>query len=126
MNAMSYEYLLRRIYHCGRHGAKGADADVYRKLEHAEMHLTNPNWNKTKEEKEYDYRVAFAGVKSYLVNALKEGFKQVQYKATEKEIEKLESIRTELNDIDFYHKKRLDEIIGEADKIFKGHGLEAR
>lgn len=123
---MSYEYLLRRVYHCGRHGAKGADADVYRKLERAETHLTNPNWNKTKEEKEYDYRVAFAGVKSYIGNALKEGFKQVQYKATEEEVGKLENIKTELNDIGFYDKKRLDEIISEADKIFKEHGLEAR
>jgi len=123
---MSYEYLLRPVYHCGRHGAKGADADVYRKLERAEIHLTNPNWNKTKEEKEYDYRVAFAGVKSYVGNALKEGFKQVQYKATEEEVGKLENIKTELNDIGFYDKKRLDEIIKEADKIFKEHGLEAR
>lgn len=123
---MSYEYLLRRVYHCGRHGAKGADADVYRKLGHAEMHLTNPNWNKTKEEREYDYRAAFAGVKTYVSNAIREGFKQVQYKATQEEIEKLEGIKTELNDIDFYDKKRLDEIISEADKIFRDSGLEVR
>lgn len=125
MNAMSYEYLLRRVYHCGRHGAKGADADVYRKLEHAEMHLTNPNRNKTKEEKEYDYRTAFAGVKTYVSNAIREGAKQVQYKATQEEAGKLEGMQTELNDFAFYDKKRLDEIIREADKIFGEHGLEA-
>ena len=122
---MSYEYLLRGVYHCDRYGAKGADADVYRKLEYAEMHLANPNWNKTEAEKEYDYRTIFAGVKTYVQNALREGFKQVQYKATKDEIEKLEDLKTEVNDINFYDKKRLDEIIKEADNIFKEHGLEA-
>lgn len=38
----------------------------------------------------------------------------------------MEDIKTEVNVIDFYDKKRLDEKIKEADKMFKEHGLEAR
>ena len=126
MDAMEYEYLLRRVYHCGRHGAKGADADIYRKLERAEVNLTNANWNKTQEEKEHDYNTAFAEVRMFVRNAFREGIKQVQHKTTKKEIEKLESMQTEVSSIGFYDKKRLDEIIEEADDIFRTHGLEAR
>lgn len=35
MEAMIYEILLRRIYNCERGGVPGADADVFRKMEHA-------------------------------------------------------------------------------------------
>ena len=31
--AMSYEYLIRRIFQCGRYGVAGANADEYRRLE---------------------------------------------------------------------------------------------
>lgn len=36
VDAMSYEYLIRRIYNVGRYGTEGADADHYRRLENAE------------------------------------------------------------------------------------------
>lgn len=124
MDAMEYEFLLRRVYHCGRHGVKGADADVYRRLELAETNLTNPYWNKTQEQKDYDYRSAFAEVKMYVRNALREGVEQIKYKATQAEIEKLENMETEIRSISFYDKNRLDEIIEEADDIFSKHGLE--
>lgn len=70
MSAMSYEYLLRRVYQCGRDGAKSADADIFRKLEHAERYLTDPHWNKSQEQKEYDYSKAFAEVRMYVRDAL--------------------------------------------------------
>ncbi len=35
MKAMTYEILLRRIYNCDRGGVPGADASVFRKMEHA-------------------------------------------------------------------------------------------
>lgn len=126
MDAMDYEFLLRRVYHCGRSGVKGADADVYRKLEHAEMHLNDPYWNKTQEQKEYDYRSSFAEVKMHVRNALVEGLKQIHYKATKQDVEKIEAMETQINSIRFYDKKRLDEVIDEADEIFRKYGLEPR
>jgi hypothetical protein len=126
MDAMGYEFLIRRVYHCGRHGVKGADADVYRKLEKAEINLTNVHLNKTREEKEHDYNTAFAAVRMYVGNAFREGIKQVQHMTTKEEMDKLEGMQAEVNSISFYTKKRIDEIIGEADGIFRKHGLEAR
>ena len=32
LNAMNYEYLIRRVYNCGRNYKKGADADIYRRF----------------------------------------------------------------------------------------------
>lgn len=40
MEAMEYEFLLRRVYNCGRRGVSGADADIYRQMEHAERAYT--------------------------------------------------------------------------------------
>ena len=126
MDAMDYEYLLRRIYQCGRHGAKGADADIYRKLERAEVNLTNVHWNKTQEVKEHDYYTAFAEVRMHVRNALREGVRQVEYRLSDEEIKLFEKIREEVNKLGFYNKKRLDEIIDQADDVFRKYGLEAR
>ena len=114
MDAMSYEFLLRRVYHCGRGGVKGADADIYRKVEHAMMYLDDPNWKGTKEKKQQDYYNAFAEVRMYMRNALQEGIKQVKYRATKSELAKLEGMETEVHSLGFNDKKRLDEIIDQA------------
>jgi hypothetical protein len=124
MEAMHYEYLLRRVYNCGRHGVDGADADYYRSMEFAEAVLDDPNWGKSKQDKEYEFRKAFAGIKMYVVKALRDGLKKVQYRVTKKETEKLETMQSEVSSIGFYNKKRLNEIIDDADEIFRKHGLE--
>ena len=126
MDAMSYEYLLRRVYHCGRGGVKGADADIYRKLEHAATYLDDSNMKGTKEKKQQDYFNAFAEVKMYVRNALREGIRQVKHRTTKSEFTKLEAMEEEVHSIKFYDKTGLDEIIEEADDIFRKYGLEAR
>lgn len=126
MDAMDYEFLLRRVYHCGRNGANGADADIYRKLERADFYLASTEGSETKEDREYDYRKAFAGVRSYVRQALRDGIKKVEYRATKEEAEKLEGMVAEVSGLHFYYKKRLDEIIDEADSIFRNHGLEPK
>jgi len=40
MDAMYFEYLIRRVYECGRYGAAGADADIFRQYEYAERGYT--------------------------------------------------------------------------------------
>jgi hypothetical protein len=126
MDAMEYEYLIRRVYHCGRHGAKGADADIYRRLERAQAHLTSTHWNKTQEEKEHDYNTAFAEVRMFVKEAIREGIKQVQHRLTDKEAALLAAIQQEANKLGFYDKKRLDEIIEIVDEIFRKYGLEPK
>lgn len=37
VDAMTYEYLIRRAYQCGRYGVSGADADIYRAYERKEI-----------------------------------------------------------------------------------------
>ena len=36
MDALGYEYLIRRAHYCGRYGVHGADADTYRSYEREE------------------------------------------------------------------------------------------
>lgn len=36
MDALDYEYLIRRAHQCGRHGVNGANADIFRRYERAE------------------------------------------------------------------------------------------
>ena len=76
IGAREYECLLRWVYHCGPGGVKGADADIYRKLEHAEAHLTSFHWNKTQEQKEYDYGSAFAEIRMYVLRAIRDGLEK--------------------------------------------------
>lgn len=79
-------------------------------MEHAQGFLTDPNWGKSQEEKEYDFRKAFAEVKMFVEKALRDCLKRVQYRATKKEIEQLENMQSELGSIRFYDKVRLDVI----------------
>lgn len=124
MDAMAYEFLIRRVYQCGRNGIEGADADIYRKMEHAESHLNDPHWRKTKEEKEYDYRSAFVEVKNHVANAIKKGSEKVKFKLSKEEESHLYRMLNTVRRIDFYNKEELDEIIDKADEIFSKQGLQ--
>jgi hypothetical protein len=124
MEAMVYESLLRSVYNCGRSGKKGADADIYRKMEMAERFLTDTNWNKPKHEKEYDFRKAFVEVKTYVRKALIDGLKQVQTRASKEEIERIETMEATLQRLDFFNKIELDIIVDTADEIFSKNGLK--
>lgn len=121
---MDYEELLRRVYQCGRSGAKGADADYYWKMERALVHMNDPNWGKSKIAKENDFRSAFMEVKNYVRNALKDGVNKVYYSLQEKESQLLDGFIVNLNNISFFDKDRLDSIITESINIFDIHGLK--
>ncbi len=123
MKAMNYEYLIRRVYQCGRDASRGANADIYRKLEHAEKHITDSGQQESQEQKEYAYRTAFAGVKYYLGQALREGLRKIERRLSKQALNKMEDMQSELRSISFYDKKRLDEIIVAADDTFHKNGL---
>jgi hypothetical protein len=123
MDAMGYEYLVRRAYQCGRFGSPGANADIYRKMERAFYSLTIPTVsNKTKEGLEYDCRHEAATVRSYVLDAINKGMKQIYDEADN---EKLKLLKSKLHIME-YDKNVLDEVIEEASGIFRKHKLEAR
>jgi hypothetical protein len=125
MEAMNYEYLIRRVYNCGRNYSKGADADIYRQMQHAHNDLTTKTMYKTQNEREYEYRSSFAAVRGNVDKAIKEGIKQVNYTAKKEDITELQTMSADLT-MDFYDKSKLDTIISRADKIFHSCGLEMR
>lgn len=104
----------------------GADADAYRKLERAAMHLNDPNWRKTKEEKENDNKSAFAEIKMYVRNAITEGKNQIKFQTSEDDLNILSEIEVTLHKHDFYDQKKLQEMMEIVDDIFREKGLEAR
>lgn len=126
MSAMNYEYLIRRVNNCGRYGAPGANADIYRKLELSKANITSPYWNKTQEDKEYEYRSAFATVRAFTLTAIRKGISEVSHQLNAEEKQELDQIRAILVSHDFYDKEVLDSSIKTADLIFKRHGLEIR
>jgi hypothetical protein len=80
VDAMDYEYLMRRALQCGRSLTKGADADIYRRLEHAYGHFTREaeakrlgqpsTWNKSLSELESDYKVSLRKVGQNVLQAI--------------------------------------------------------
>ena len=124
MEAMNYEFLIRRVNHCGRHGVKGADADIYRRMERAERYLTDSNWLKSKEGKEHNYKISFGEVNRYVSRALKDGINQIENTISEGDKAILKEMISEIDDFDFHNKIRIKEIIENADKLFRNYGLQ--
>lgn len=79
--ALRYEYLIRRVYQCGRHGVDGANADIFRRLNHAEDSFRMDKENqinrrprlstKSLEELEYDYDCKCGEVAMYIDRAIR-------------------------------------------------------
>jgi len=124
MSAMGYELLLRSVYNCGKGGVKGADASIYHTMETADQFRTNINWNKTKEVKEQNYINAFAEVKMYVRNALRNGLEKIKHRATDQDVDTIAEMQHTLNQFYFYHRSELDTIIATANKIFFKNGLK--
>jgi len=124
MEAMEYEYLLRRVYDTGRSYENGADADIYRSMETAYNNLTTKSLFSDQDQREYDFRTKFSKVRIHVDDAIAFGLKQIKYKATLEEVKKIEAMSGTLT-YKFFDKEKLDKIIDEANEIFQAHGLEA-
>jgi len=78
--AMDYEYLIRRSFQCGRSDSKGANADIYRRLERSYGHFVREseaektgkprNWNKSVSELEAEYKSDLRVVAGYVDAAI--------------------------------------------------------
>jgi len=122
MEAMEYEYLVRRVFHTARTTANGAEADIYRKMERAQRDLKTQSMFRTQEDREYEFQQSFATVRFHVVNAMKEGLMQIRSRADNEIIANLESMQNQLT-YDFYDKAALDEIVRNAGAYFHEFGL---
>lgn len=122
MNAMLYEFLLRRVHQTGRNFTNGADADIYRSMEHAFNNLMTKTLFATQEQREYDFKQKFSKVRINVDNAIAFGVRDLRSKLSVEETAKLQAMNGDLR-YNFYDKERLDEIIHDADEIFHKYGL---
>lgn len=123
MKAMLYEHLMRMAYQCGRNGVRGADADIYRKMELTIRQLEPPyNSTKSKEALEYESRVAIAEVRGYVEGAIKKVAMEIY------DIEDRQQLAALLQNIPIivYDPEAIDKTISAAIEIFKKHELAAR
>ena len=120
---MFYEYLLRRVYQTGRKTSNGADADIYRDMEHAYIDLEAKTMFANQDDRVYGFQKKFARVRGYVEGALTEGIKKITHRADKEDIQKLETMYASLT-FRFYDKDALDTIINDAGHIFKKNGLE--
>lgn len=118
---MSYEILMRRAYHCGRHGARGADADVYRKMERAFNLLTAENWLEPQQSRELNYAKAANEVANFVSNAITKSLSEI--KDSEK-LTKLQELRQKIAHQS--DKQIIDQVIDEVLDIFVELNLEIR
>lgn len=123
MEAMSYEYLIRRVHNCGRTIKNGADASLYRTMEQAFYNIETKTLFETQADREYEYRKAFSAVRRNVDDALIIGIKKLQHKAVKDDLDELQSMSDQL-DFEFYKKEKLDTILKRANSIFHQYGLE--
>ena len=117
MEATEYEFLLRRIYNRGRRGVPGADADIYRKMEHAKraysLDLENIR-NRTMrissqpiDEMQHEYGRECVSLWLYISNAVRKAIQEYGYKLTKDELSELTKLAKRPTDLS---KKVIDEI----------------
>ncbi len=124
MDAMSYEYLIRKAYNCGRGCAGGkAEATIYRKMERAENALKMRMSTTTNGDLEYDCRSAAIGVSMNVDDAIRKvingSFFPKKNKKPKKRLEELADKVSMSTD-----RKTINETIEEAHEIFKELGIE--
>lgn len=80
MDALHYEYFIRRAHQTTRYGVAGADADIFRRLERSyglyksEKELTEKKlpkqWNKSLDELAHDYAIDCGKISAYVKTAI--------------------------------------------------------
>lgn len=123
MESMYYELLIRAVFQTLRTHKNGADADIYRGMEHAHRELTAKTKIGSQDDREYEYRKAFAAVRMNVEQALKKGMDSIKYSASPEELETLNEMISSFT-FEFYDKEKIDQIIIRAIAIFRNHGLE--
>jgi hypothetical protein len=124
MDALEYEYLIRRIYQTGRTSANGADADVYRKMERAETALRLDSENcvnhrmristKSIEELQQGYESECIRVWQFIQKAIR---KFLQERSAILDADELQDLQNYSEKRDLPLKREIDSIISVANEI---------
>jgi predicted DNA-binding protein len=106
MDALNYEYLIRRCHQVGRYGVAGADADTFREFERSYILVTSEKdlaakgqpkqWNKTIEELNIDYATNAGKVSAYINTAIEKAMKDYEDKLSDEQYEVLEQCKIQL------------------------------
>ncbi|RYD56703.1 MAG: hypothetical protein EOP56_11690 [Sphingobacteriales bacterium] len=122
MQAMLYEYLIRRVYSTGRNYNKGADADIYRDMDTHYRDLETKSMYRTQEEREYEYQKRFAKVRRHVAEAIRDGIDKIRHSISEQDLKTLHEFESLLTSR-FDDKVMLDNIINKATDVFHANGL---
>lgn len=129
-DAMDYEYLVRRAHQVGRSWSKGADADIYRKLERSHGHFVSETelarlgqpkrWNKPLPELESEYKSNLREVVSNVDGAIAEALRRFNVSFTELQRNSLLAYRSQLINPSF---EELEAVIAQAQSVMVEAGI---
>lgn len=130
MDAMSYEYLIRRAHNCGRHGVEGANADIYRAMERdIDLHITALNeiennlprsWGEDIKILESQSRNSAAEVAYHIVNAIWKAKSRLNFSLTDEEQRVFDDCKAEMYTPTI---EKILDVIKKAEDIMVKHGL---
>src|ERR1700733_9399016 len=104
MEALFYETLIRNVFNSGRTEKHGANADIYRAMEHSYRDYKITKSQGSEYDREYDFRSNFAIVRIRVREAIEAGIKEISYKATSDDTTLLKQMKDNLG-LDFYDKE---------------------
>lgn len=103
MDALNYEYFIRRIYQVGRFGMDGANADDYRRLEQSYSRYVSEKklkeegkpkqLNKSLTELEKDYKAHLQEIIEYVSAAIRVAILNYSNKLSEDQVNQLEQYK---------------------------------
>lgn len=130
MEAMSYEYLIRRIYQVGRSEKREADADVYRKLELSEriyyLDLENIQQKRMRcstkriEDLEHEYKLQCRKIWSIVTSAIQDGILKYESKFSSDEVSMMKAVIVTPKALT---KQHIDDTINTIEDIYVKHEI---
>ena len=130
MRALNYEYLIRRVYHCGRYGVDGADADIYRGLGRVygmytaslnELENNLPRtWNQDINDLAFNYGVSAGEVAQYIKNSIRKVILTFGNDLTQAQIDEFNEC---ISDLDVPKMDIINDVIDRAEQIMADLGI---
>lgn len=119
---MQFEYVIRRAHHCGRYGAAGADADLYRGFMgcYFTMNESITNKNPNAIQAAIEYGIRLGKVRMSLDIASKKVIAKIE-DTKHTDAERIEEIREKIHSTD--EPKKMAEAVTELDQLFLKLGL---
>jgi len=126
MDALSYEYLIRKAFNCDRGGANGmAEADIYRKMERVENAIKMRMSASSNGDLEYNYRSAAINISVNVSEALRKVSKDFHFESKNQNLkQRLQKLADNVSMST--DRKIIDDTIKEAHEIFKEIKLNLR